>query len=182
VELANLRGGHDNMTVQLVRVVELPRGHGTVLLDQTTPTAPGGASGGGGAKTLPDRVVWSGPLPTVLEDSTLSMRERATLPGPALPAIGIAPRPPDTPVLPKPARRRGRLWALGFGGLLCAALGAWWWLTRGGEEETIPAPEPKASQTQPAPSAQGSEPCEVPCLEAPPGSVRSAEPGAAEER
>jgi hypothetical protein len=172
-----LRGGHDNITVQLVRVVELPRGHGTVLLEQASPTTP--TAPGRGAKTQPD-VGWSGPLPTVLDEGPLSSRERATLPGPAPPAIGIAPRPPESPPVPKPARRHGWLWTLGLGGLVLVALGAWWWLTRGEQEETIPAPEPKASRAEPAPNPQASEPCEVPGIG--PAPVRSAEPGSTQPR
>jgi PPM family protein phosphatase len=163
VELANLRGGHDNITVQLVRVVEVPGGHGTIVLGRSghaAPTAPGDAAVSPRLKTLPDVAIHA--LPTLLDEPTLPIQERATIPGPPPAALGPAPQIPELLPPARPSRRMGRLWVIGLGMLALAGLAVWWWLGQSTDEESIPAPEPKASRTHTAPSPPASEPCEVP--------------------
>jgi protein phosphatase len=87
VQLANDRGGHDNITVQMVRVVEIaPRAALTI------PQAPFPAIPQGGAHPAPERAGASRPPP--LGQDTMTMTAPDPTPGPTNRLEHPAPLPP----------------------------------------------------------------------------------------
>jgi hypothetical protein len=152
VVLANARGGHDNITVQLLHIVETPaeRGFastlvdtrqgttqpGKTLVDPTAPRPGGPFSGGpfpGPQATLPDDVI--PPAPTLFDDSPYPPRTTAPDHGPVSAASVRsahvpAYRPSGSEGLRELARaRRGRVlfWiAVGVVLAIVAGVGLWW--------------------------------------------------------
>ncbi len=148
VALANERGGHDNITVQLVHIATVPtagtvvlpdgRTSSTTLLDEP-PAAPGA--------TVPGS---DGPSPTLLDEPPGPRTERTTLPGDA----PVEPRPQfqrepqvDTGVhQPRTAARLLVVFAAVVAAVIVGGVGVWWvhgaLRGRGSEEEVPPPPPP----------------------------------------
>jgi serine/threonine protein phosphatase PrpC len=116
VRLANQRGGHDNITVQLARVTTAPRSRrGVAPTLVETPATP--------EKTLID------PLPAAVTAPALMGLELGTRPPDPLPALGTPPLPsgPNEP-LPTAPRAGCLVLVIGIaiGALVLAAVVVWW--------------------------------------------------------
>jgi serine/threonine protein phosphatase PrpC len=184
VELANSRGGPDNITVQLVGVVETPS-HATLRLEgssHSAPTAPGmglasSSTSGQALPTLPALGVRLGVGPTVVDiRESVPSPERTTLPDPTAPSRGRLS--PPTPAGPSPERRQGHGTWLVVLGLLGSLGAAAWWFLRGHDEEAIPLPEPdlRPSTTHSAAPTEATDAREPPGMPAPDESSRPLRP------
>ncbi len=163
VNIANSRGGHDNITVVVMVVVEVPRSAtDTVLLE--------GEAGGPGGPTLVDappkpNATWVGddpppkPSPTLLDEPHT---ERTTLPGDAPREVraGFLQEPsPDTPRVTNKAKTL--VWgASALAGVILSGIGIWA-IARAVRAPTDEVPPPPPAPPPPAVSI-------APTVKAPP--------------
>lgn len=142
VALANERGGHDNITVQLAHVATVPtaatvvlpdgRGSKTTVLDEELP--PGATVPGG-----------DGPSPTILDEPRT---ERTTLPGDApMPARPFRrdPEVAEGGAQPRSVARVLVLFAAVVTLVIVGGVFVWWLhgaLRRHGNDEEVPPPPP----------------------------------------
>ncbi len=149
VDLANERGGYDNITVHVVRVVQTPhRDDDPTIVDEPPPgTVPFGGRPGPTFVDAPG----AHPAPTLLDEP--ARVERTTEPGamPRLPAT----EPPEA--MPAHRSQSGRLYVVGaaiVAGLIVVAVVAWWLSgafkpTHDDADVPPPPPEPARSAAQP---------------------------------
>jgi PPM family protein phosphatase len=168
VALANERGGHDNITVQVLHVIEAPAAPRRVP-DPTYVDVEDGSGTSPGetivderpAKTLPG-TGRQPPAPTLLDDGYV---ERTTQPGDA-PKIAGAPITPVFAHDREPGRaktRQARALVLGGGAVaVVIVIGvAAWWIVGSVQKpvaEEPPPPEPTAARTIPIAPATSIEP------------------------
>jgi len=169
VQLALDRGGHDNITVQALRVEQIPArvvsGPQPTLIDPGT--APSTASPPPAMPTLPDAAQAATigappPSPTLVDDSP----GRTTEPGlsPAAARAGERPRFVDhaPSIIPWPAQRGGRalfVVAALLSAVIVVAVSTWWLLgrERRPSAEDTPPPEPSpAERARQRPTGAGS--------------------------
>jgi serine/threonine protein phosphatase PrpC len=171
VALANARGGHDNITVQVLHVVEAPaiapRVPDPTYVDVNGGTRGSGTAPGGTllddrpAKTLPG-VVRQPPSPTLLDEGAGA---RTTQPGEAPKTTRSALAPMFSPELEQ-ARTKTRqaraLVLVGGAAALVIVVGvAGWWIIgalRKPPNEEPPPPEPTAARTIPVAPATSIQP------------------------
>ena len=157
VEVANACGGYDNITVQILRVLELKSQLKPTVVEETSsspnaadslPTAPEPPIATGGTHRMPSSDVASPssrlhpkPALTLIEESTDAM---------GAPILGAGPARPGPPApgtrLSFPPRRRGdsrllMLVALGIAALVMVGV-AIWWLVVGNSATGVPALPP----------------------------------------
>lgn len=149
VTMANDRGGHDNITVQALRIETMPQpgAHGTVVMDGGSPRTVVDEPARKPGRTLPDA-----PSRTILDEPATS-GERTTLPGDA----PSTERRPSAEIVDAPSRGRPTvgaramvLAAAGIAAAIVAAVAIWWLssaVPKKDTDEPPPPPEPVTARS-----------------------------------
>lgn len=178
VGLANARGGYDNITVQVIRILRVPQ-HQTVVMGETLrPTR-------AGVTVVDDPVPETArpqpghrapPSPTILDEEP----QRTTLPGAAPGARQHTGSLPPAIEKPSGVARTVVLLTAGLTALMLLGVGVWWIasaLKKPDPADLTPPPPPTTPTTPTTPTAPPTqiEPLELPDADVAPSAVPAAD-------